>query len=89
MSKQRLGHKPVTEFIKFVDVGTSPSGKTRIWHVVNVMRPEDDCIGIVRWRGAWRKYVYYCDSSFYDWDCLRLIADFIERVTLEHKAGAK
>lgn len=85
MGKQRMGHKPVSEFIKFREAGTSPSGKTKIWHVINTFRPENDNIGIIRWNGAWRKYVYECESSYYDWDCLRLIADFIEKVTLEHR----
>lgn len=86
MAKQRFGHKPIQELITFEEVGTSPSGKTKVWHVVNTHN-NHDAIGIVRWHGAWRKYVYECDSSFYDWDCLRLIADFIEVVTKEHYAS--
>jgi hypothetical protein len=82
----RMGHKPVSDFIKFQESGKSPSGKTRIWDVVNTIRPHDDCIGIVRWHGAWRKYVYSCSASYYDPDCLRLIADFCENATKEHYA---
>lgn len=79
-----MGHKPVSEFIKFVEIGRSKSGLTKIWRVVNT-NGRDDLTGIIRWHGAWRKYVYECDSSFYDWDCLRLIADFIEGQTVEHR----
>lgn len=88
MNRQRMGHKPVSEFIKFIPMGWSPSGKTQIWHVVNLMRPESpDQVGVVSWSGAWRKYVYHSpEASFYDHDCLRLIADFIETQTLEHRA---
>ena len=87
MSVQRMGHKPVNTFIKFVDAGESPSGKTKIWNVVNVIRGEynPDHIGVVKWSGAWRKYVFECGPSYYDWECLRLIADFIEVKTKEHR----
>lgn len=90
-TRQRMGHKPVSEFIKFIPAGTSPSGKTKVWHVVNVVRPETpDQIGIVHWHGAWRKYVYESPpNSIYDWECLRLIADFIEQKTLEHYGKQK
>lgn len=89
MTRQRMGHKPVSEFIKFIPMGTSPSGKTKVWHVVNLMRPEEpDQIGIVKWHGPWRKYVFeQPNGAFYDWDCLRLIAGFIENKTFEHKQG--
>ena len=85
MTKPNFGHKPIQELIKFVDNGVSPSGITRRWLVVNTIKPEDDCIGVIRWHGAWRKYVYECDSSFYDWECMRLIADFIEAETIDHR----
>lgn len=85
--QQRMGHKKVSEFIKFLPMGMSPSGKTRVWHVVNVIRPETpDRIGIVKWHGAWRKYIYLSPpESFYDHDCLRMIADFIETATTDHR----
>lgn len=87
MSRQHFGHKPVGDFIKFIPMGTSASGKTNIWHVVNLIRPEEpDQVGIIRWYGGWRKYVYDSPKdSFYDWECLRLIADFIEQKTVEHR----
>lgn len=89
MSRQRMGHKPIEEFIEFQDAGTSPSGKTRRWHVVNTMNPaEPDYFGEIRWHGAWRKYIFECGPSFYDWDCLRHIANFIEKKTLEHRKSA-
>lgn len=84
MSKQRMGYKPVNEFINFVEVGTSASGKTKVWNVVNIKNPDDTGIGFIRWHGPWRKYVYECGISFYDWECLRLIADFIEFETRKH-----
>lgn len=88
MGKQRWGNKAIETFIEFREVGTSKSGITKIWEVVNTMG-NDDSIGIVRWHGPWRKYVYECSASFYDWDCLRYIADFVERQTMEHRNAKK
>ncbi len=73
----------VSKYIEIVEIGTSPSGKTKVWEVRN--KNEDAEVGIIRWAGNWRKYVYDCDSCYYDWDCLRMIADFIEKATLEHR----
>lgn len=84
----RLGHKKVSDFIEFRDMGYSESGKTKVWYVVNTSNP-DDVPGIIKWNGAWRKYVYHSHQAFYDWECLRLIADFIEKVTLEHRNAKK
>lgn len=88
--KQRLGHKPIETFIKFEDGGTSPSGKTKIWCVVNTMGELYDECGYIRWHGPWRKYVFQSpDDSFFDWDFLRLVADFCETKTAEHMAKTK
>lgn len=88
MGRQRMGHKPVEQFIEFREAGSTPSGLTKIWHVINTTRPDDEYIGYVSWSGAWRKYVYHSpNDSYYDWECLRLIANFIEEKTAEHKAA--
>jgi hypothetical protein len=73
-------------YIDIVEVGTSPTGKTKIWHVVNKRDPQNDIPGIIKWNGGWRKYVYYSGEAFYDWQCLRQIADFIEVETARHRA---
>ncbi len=74
----------VKKWVTFTEAGTSASGKTKIWHVTGKNGPADG-IGIIRWHGPWRKYVYESDEAFYDPDCLRLIADFLEAATKEHK----
>lgn len=84
MNKQRFGHKPVEDFIRFKDAGPSKSGKTKIWWVVNETTGQG--CGHIRWHGAWRKYVYDTeDGGYFDWEFLRLVADFIEAKTLEHR----
>lgn len=70
----------VSKYIEINEIGTSDSGKTKVWEVRNLFHGEDTP-GIIRWHGGWRKYVYECEASFYDWNCLRMIADFIEEAT--------
>lgn len=72
-------------YIEIVEIGLSPSGKTKIWKVVNKNNP-DDVPGIIKWNGGWRKYVYYSVHAYYDWQCLRQIADFIEEQTKDHRS---
>lgn len=74
----------VQKYINIEKVGTSTSGKTKVWAVTGKNGAEDG-IGYIKWSGAWRKYVYYSDEAFYDWDCLRLIADFCESATKDHR----
>ena len=72
-------------YIEFRDGGLSPSGKTRIWTVHNINTNEE--IGYIRWAGNWRKYVFEdYGPSYYDWKCLRQIADFIESATADHRS---
>lgn len=73
----------VKKWVTFTEIGASKSGITKVWAVTGKNGP-DDGIGIVRWHGAWRKYVYESDQAFYDWDCLRLIAQFCEDETKAH-----
>jgi len=78
--------KNVSPYIAIVLAGFSPSGKTKIWHVVNTRTPGGaDVPGIIKWHGGWRKYVYYSDYAFYDPSCLRQIADFLENETIIHR----
>lgn len=71
---------------KYVEVYEipNPSKKTKIWEVHNINNPDDINIGIIKWYGGWRKYVYYTGDAYYDWTCLRGIADFCEVQTGAH-----
>lgn len=76
----------VSPYIEFRDMGfLRPGAKTRVWYVINKRNP-DDIPGIIKWNGGWRKYVYYSGEAFYDWQCLRQIADFIEQKTKDHRS---
>lgn len=78
----------VSPYIEIVQVGTSPSGKTKVWEVRNISNGthSDDVPGFIRWHGAWRGYVYECEASFYDAKCLRQIADFIDAANKDHRS---
>ncbi len=80
-----MSQNATSPYIDIIEVGKSPSGKTKIFHVVNKRDPQNDVPGIIKWNGGWRKYVYYSGEAYYDWQCLRQIADFIEAQTLIHK----
>lgn len=77
-------HSP---YIDIVEVGLSSTGKTKIWHVVNKNDPENDIPGVIKWSGAWRKYVFHSELAFYDHKCLRQIADFLEHATADHRSA--
>ena len=68
----------------FKDDGPSKKGgKTRIFNVFGL---HHSLIGHVKWYGPWRQYNFFpLDSTCYNKDCLRQIADFTELVTKEHK----
>lgn len=65
------------KYLRFVDVGASLTGKTRIWRVLNATSAID--LGTVKWQATWRRYAF-CPASLtvYDAGCLREIATFIE-----------
>jgi len=70
-------------FLTFTDAGTSPSGKTRLWHVSS----KSGVLGTIHWLGTWRRYVFAPGTrADFDAGCLREIADFCEQRTAEHKA---
>lgn len=74
---------------KWVDfVPAIPNKKTKVWDVW----PKDahERIGIIKWFGRWRKYCFFPElNTVYEEDCLRDIAEFIERVTKEHRQKKK
>jgi hypothetical protein len=66
------------KYLRFVDVGASLTGKTRIWRVLNATSMIE--LGCVKWMAGWRRYSF-CPKSLtvYDAGCLHEIAAFIEQ----------
>lgn len=71
-------------YIEFVDIGTSPSGKTRRWNVVSKSNPTVS-LGVVYWYAPWRRYAFRTTESIFDGSCLQEITDFVNKATTEHK----
>jgi len=73
------------KWIRFEDLGTSDSGKTRRFAVI--ARHDDTLLGEICWFGGWRKYVFAAlPQHRVRENCLRDIAAFCERTTREHRA---
>ena len=68
-------------YLTFTFVGTSASGKTKVWLV-----DTPNTLGTVQWYAPWRKYVVHpALGTLFDANCLREIATFCETKTQEHK----
>jgi hypothetical protein len=78
-----------TSYIKFVNTGSSPSGKTKMWAVMN--SSGDAWIGSVSWFSPWRKYVFVSSvlNCVFDEKCLVDIAQFVNEETTKHKDALK
>jgi hypothetical protein len=70
------------KWIEFIEVPAS--GVTKRWEI---RTRSGIVIGRVQWSNGWRRYAL-CPGFPTEWeqDCLRDVADFIERETAEHKA---
>ena len=86
--------KRVEKYITIKKIGATESGKTFLFHVVNV-RTKEIC-GLIKWYGGFRKYCFYpTDDFLFDSDCLTLIAEKLSDLNTSHrkelceKAGKK
>ncbi len=70
-------------YLSFTFKQMTDSGKTVIWTVTNTL--SGMILGLVKWRGAWRKYVFETEAGrVFDSGCLREIATFLDDRTQEH-----
>ena len=61
--------------------------KTGTWIVKTLQGAR---LGVVKWFGPWRQYSFFPDpDTAWERDCLRTVADFCERSTLEHRQRGK
>ncbi len=75
-------------YIDFVLEITPEERKTKIW---NVRALADGMqLGQVRWFGRWRKYSFFpCQGMVFEETCLRDIANFCVRRTIDHRENKK
>jgi hypothetical protein len=78
------------KWITIKEEGFSASGKTKIFSVVN-NEHTDYWIGLIKWNSGYRKYAFYPSTeSYYEEDCLKDIAEFLEKLKgkkCEHQFG--
>lgn len=80
----RINHD--NEFISFIHIGPSPSGKTHLWSVRS--KSSGDILGQIRWYGAWRQYCFYPEGdTIWNEDCLRAVRNAMNQANEDHKKG--
>ena len=69
----------MNKFISFRRAAKSKSGKTNTW----LVKTDDGTVlGRIKWFGRWRCYAFHPDdTTLYEHECLRMIADFCETQT--------
>lgn len=79
----------IDKWIEIVEAGTSPTGITKRWLVLN--KREGSKVGAIKWYGAFRAYCFFPedDTLLYDSDCLRKIAEFLEKVNIERRSSRR
>jgi hypothetical protein len=71
----------VTKFLNFTEI--KDTGKTKI---VGVGNNAGEKLGLIKWHGPWRKYVFTpITDSIYDVKCLIDIIAFIKELTDQRK----
>jgi hypothetical protein len=82
----------VSKYIEFVYEGPSKSGKTKVWNVDTTGEKDGGpvwiahTIGTIKWFAPWRKYCFFPEgATTFEWTCLRDIADFCQKRTLQHR----
>jgi hypothetical protein len=64
-------------YIRFMPLGVAPGQKTKRWRVNT--KEDENCLGIVKWFGRWRKYAFFPESECaFEETCMREISDFLE-----------
>lgn len=75
-----------SEWLTFHDGGTTPSGKTRLWTVTG-SGGDGDVLGVVKWSGAWRQYVFVTRPVHVTMasSCLQQLDRFLVEQTTAHR----
>lgn len=72
--------------VKWIEIEKIDSGgrKTDVFEVWNIF--DGGSLGIIKWKANWRKYAFFpYFNSYFEQDCLRDIAKFIEKETKNYK----
>jgi hypothetical protein len=75
-------------WIKFHELNMRDGRKTKVWAVLTI--DGLTVLGHVQWFAPWRKYAYFPKKdTIYEQDCMRVLSQFIEAETSNHKLKAK
>ena len=70
-------------YLRFKTEDLSASGITKR---ISVKNTGNYLVGTISWHAAWRRYTFTSEPYFVlDHECLREIANFLEKETREHK----
>jgi hypothetical protein len=71
--------------LKFVEQNNVNNRKTKEWAMWKEMHNQSECLGYVRWHGAWRQYVFSPEvQTIWSAGCLSFVTKFLADVTAEH-----
>ena len=74
----------MSKYLTFEGPYDLPNGKTKIWHVLT--KDTSSKLGQVRWYAPWRRYTFWPNANcVFEQDCLRDIADFVQKKTEAHR----
>jgi hypothetical protein len=78
---------PVVKTMKWIRIKEKPAMKgmkTKMFFVDSIH--DNSCLGMIKWHPAWRIYCFFpAEGSFFEWDCLRDIADFCQQETKRYR----
>lgn len=79
-TRRTLGKWMVTKLLPRLD-----GRKTQRWAVWN---HSGACLGVVKWEGTWRQYVFWPEpSTIWAASCLSDLAEFVRELNEAQKAG--
>jgi len=75
----------MTGHLRFDEASLIPGQKTKRYVVVSMH--DNTKLGVIKWHGPWRQYIFVTSNFACNWskDCLRDLADFIQKLMDERK----
>ena len=74
------------KYIEFKVIDKKP--KTYIISVIEIRTKET--LGMIKWYGPWRQYIFEpLHDTFYSWDCLETISNYIKKLMDERRGNKK
>ena len=70
---------------KFIDILQDKSEKDKL--VFDVVNKNDEVLGTIYYHSKWRKFVFDCESAFFDDECLNVISGYLSWLTNTKKRG--